>query len=193
RPDQLIAFKGLKEDLTFADVDLDDVEPHDLGEVPDGAVRVLFRPPAETSHYYSEASSNMARAALEHLARTNALVVFSPRLRTQVGLLDGLPWRHRPVVLSRPVSFVSLLKRIDIVVCWGGTLLREAACLGIPAYSIFQSEIGAVDRWLEEIGRAKLLATPNNLDRIELKPRGPMNRLNSNPHLRDGIVEIVTS
>jgi predicted glycosyltransferase len=193
RPEQLLAFKGLKEDLTFAEVDLDAIEPYDLGPVPNGAVRVLFRPPAETSHYYSEASSNMARAALEHLAGTDAVVVFSPRLRTQVALLDGLPWRQPPVVLERPVPFVSLLKSVDAVVCSGGTMLREAAYLGIPAYSIFQSEIGAVDRWLEEIGRAKLLTRPDELSLIELKARGPLARLNSNPHLLDGIVEIVTS
>ncbi len=192
RAHQLVAFKGLKEDLTFAGVDLEAVEPHDLGQVPEGAVRVLFRPPSETSHYYSEASTKLAKAALEHLASTDALVVFSPRERDQVNLLQGLPWRHEPIVLSHPVPFVSLLKSIDVVVCSGGTMLREAAYLGIPAYSIFQSEIGAVDRWLEQIGRVKLLTAPQELSRIELKPRGPLNRLDSNPNLLDGIVEIVT-
>ena len=66
------------------------------------------------------------------------------------------------VTLSRSVPFVSLLKSVDAVVCSGGTMLREAAYLGIPAYSILQSEIGAVDRWLERIGRAKLIARPQD-------------------------------
>jgi uncharacterized protein len=193
KPDQLVAFRGLKEDLTFAGVDLEAIEPYDLGPIPEGAVRVLFRPPAETSHYYREASTKLAQDALEYLARTDALVVFSPRQRDQVALLEGLPWSHEPLVLSSPVSFVSLLKSTDLVVCSGGTMLREAAYLGIPAYSIFQSEIGAVDRWLEQIGRVKLLTAAHDLSRIELRPRGPLNRLDSNPNLLDGIVEIVTN
>ncbi len=191
RAAQLVAFKGLKEDLTFAGVDVDAVEAYDLGPVPEHAVRVLFRPPAETSHYYRQASTSLARATLERLAQADTLVVFSPRESHQIGLLHGLAWRHEPLVLSRPAPFVSLLKSVDAVVCSGGTMLREAAYLGIPSYSIFQSEIGAVDRWLERIGRAKLLAGPQDLWQIELRPRGPLDRIDSNPHLLDQLVGIV--
>jgi predicted glycosyltransferase len=193
RAGQLIAFRGLKEDLTFAGVDIDAIDPYDLGPVPDDAVRVLFRPPSETSHYYQKASTAMARATLEQLAPTDALVVFSPREPSQTELLDGLAWRHQPITLIRPVEFVSLLKSVDLVVCSGGTMLREAAYLGIPAYSIFRSEIGGVDRWLEQIGRAKLLAGPEDLARIELKRRGPLERLDSNPDLLEEITTIVVA
>jgi predicted glycosyltransferase len=191
RLSQLVAFKGLKEDLTFADVDVDAIDPHDLGPVAEDAVRVLFRPPSETSHYYNAASTNFARATLAHLASADALVVFSPRDREQVRLLEGLPWRHRPLILERPVPFVSLLKSVDLVVCSGGTMLREAAYLGIPSYGIFQSKVGAVDRWLEDVGRAKLLVDPRDLRRIELGRRGPLKRLDSNPELLDHLVSLV--
>jgi predicted glycosyltransferase len=189
RPEQLIAVKGIKEDLTFAGVDVDAFPPYDTGPVPDGVVRVLFRPPAETSHYYREASSTMARVTLERLARADALVVFSPREPGQVALLEGLPWKHKPLTLGRTVPFVSLLKSVDLVICSGGTMLREAAYLGIPAYSILQSEIGGVDRWLESIGRAKVIVGPEDLDRIELKRRGPICRLDSNPDLLKQLAE----
>lgn len=191
RSQQLVAVKGIKEDLTFAGVDVDAFPAHDIGTVPEGVVRVLFRPPAETSHYYREASSTMARATLERLARADALVVFSPREAGQTALLDGLPWKHEPVTLHRSVPFVSLLKSVDLVICSGGTMLREAAYLGIPAYSIFQSEIGGVDRWLESIGRARVIAGPEDLGRIELKLRGPISRLDSNPDLLKQLTEQV--
>ena len=55
------------------------------------------------------------------------------------------------------MPFVALLKSVDAVVCAGGTMLREAAYLGIPAYSIFQSRMGGVDLRLEQLGRAVLL------------------------------------
>ena len=193
RPRQLLPVKGIKEDLTFAGVDVDTIAPYDIGFVADGTVRVLFRPPSETSHYYREASTAMARMALERLATADALVVFSPREPSQVALLDGLPWKHQPVTLSRSVPFVSLLKSVDAVVCSGGTMLREAAYLGIPAYSILQSDIGAVDRWLETIGRAKLIARPEDVGGIELRRRGPIRRLDSNPALLDQIAATVVA
>jgi predicted glycosyltransferase len=189
RAEQLIPVKGIKEDLTFAGVDVDAFAPYDIGAVPDDAVRVLFRPPAETSHYYREASSTMARVTLERLSRADAFVVFSPREPGQVGLLEGLPWKHQPLTLSRSVPFVPLLKSVDLVICSGGTMLREAAYLGVPAYSIFQSEIGGVDRWLQSIGRATLIAGPEDLSRIELRPRGPISRLDSNPDLLKQLAE----
>ncbi len=183
RSEQLVPFRGIKEDLTFAGVDVDAIERYDLGAVPERTVKVLVRPPSETSHYYEGRSRMMARGALERLADAGALVVFSPREPDQVALLDGLPWTCPPVVLERPVPFVSLLKSIDAVVCAGGTMLREAAYLGIPAYSIFQSEIGGVDRWLERIGRAKLLTALEDVAKVELTRRGPLDRLDSNPRL----------
>ena len=72
-------------------------------------------------------------------------------------------------------------------------MLREAAYLGIPAYSILQSDIGAVDRWLETIGRAKLIARPEDVGGIELRRRGPIRRLDSNPALLDQIAATVVA
>ena len=191
REDQLIPFRGVKEDLTFAGLDLDRVVPYDFGAVPEDIVKVLFRPPSETSHYHNERSGQMARGALEWLADRGALVVFSPREADQVAMLDGLRWRHSPVILRRAVPFASLLKGVDAVVCAGGTMLREAAYLGIPAYSIFCSQTGAVDRWLQEIGRATLLRSPAEFSAIELRKRGPLERLDSNPDLLNHLAGVV--
>ena len=38
-------------------------------------------------------------------------------------------------------------------------MLREAAYLGIPAYSILRSEIGSVDRMLQAHGRLRILTS----------------------------------
>jgi uncharacterized protein len=193
RESQLIPFRGLKEDLTFAGLDLDQVEPYDLGDLPDDEVKVLFRPPAETSHYHNARSGEMARAALEWLAERGAVVVFSPREAHQVALLDGLPWTRPPLILHRSVPFASLLKSVDAVFCAGGTMLREAAYLGIPAYSIFCSQVGAVDCWLQEIGRARLLTSPAEFSAVDLRKRGPLQRLDSNPNLLNQLAGVVTA
>jgi len=186
-------FRGLKEDLTFAGVNIDAFSPHDLGAVSEDAVRVLFRPPSETSHYYRSESSTFARETLAYLSSAGAQVVFSPREREQTAMLDGLTWAREPIILDGPVPFIPLLKSVDAVVSSGGTMLREGAYLGIPSYSIFQSEIGAVDRWLEQIGRVKLLTGPEDLGKIVLRKRGALARLDSNPDLLDELVGTITA
>ena len=59
----------MKEDLTFAGLDLEAVPAHVFPSLEGSdVVRVLFRPPAEESHYYSDESGSLAMATLEHLA-----------------------------------------------------------------------------------------------------------------------------
>jgi uncharacterized protein len=189
--DRLIAFRGIKEDITFDGLDIDAVEPHRLPALPDRVPRVLVRPPSETSHYYASASSVMTQAAMQRLADVGAAVVLSPREPEQRRFVEGLHWRHQPIVLERPVPFLALLKSVDAVVCSGGTMLREAAYLGVPAYSVFQSEIGAVDRWLEQIGRVVILRSAEDVVRLTPARRGPLERLDANPQLLDELTRIV--
>ena len=49
-------------------------------------------------------------------------------------------------------------------------MLREAAYLGVPAYSILRSAIGSVDRYLESIGRLRILSTARLLAYIHNNP-----------------------
>ena len=127
------------------------------------------------------------------LTASRAAAVVAWRLGIPSFVIVDYDWKHEPITLHRAVPFVALLKSVDAVICSGGTMLREAAYLGIPAYSIFQSEIGAVDRWLEAIGRAKLIAGPDDLASIQLKHRGPLRRLDSNPDLLDQIAAVVSA
>jgi predicted glycosyltransferase len=191
--ERVIPFRGLKEDLTFAGVDLDAIEPIVLpGPADTDLVRVLVRPPASESHYHSEESTCLYLTALEHLGRDpRALVVLVPRYACQAADLGRFDFANAPVVLDRPVPFVSLLKAVDLVLCSGGTMLREAAYLGIPAYSIFRGRLGGVDKYLHSIGRAVLLSSPEALEAINLVKAPTISPLASNPDLVDEIAEIV--
>jgi len=193
RPDRLIPFSGLKEDISLGDVDLDEVTSHHFPEIVDDAlIRVLFRPPAEESHYYNPESRDLALGALEYLAAMpEAVVIFSPRYRWQRSDLENFAWRNEPVVLERAVPFVSLLKSVDLVVCSGGTMLREAAYLGFPAYSILKSRIGGVDRYLASIGRVRLIDSVDDLSTIVIRKAPKSMPLQTNPGLVDELVEVV--
>jgi predicted glycosyltransferase len=165
----LMPFDGLKEDISFADIDLHSISPHEFGDTSASAVHILFRPPAEDSHYYRRESRELALELLRYLAAEGTRVVFSPRERRQEAYLDEVSrWQHDPIVLREPVPFVSLLKGVDAVVSAGGTMLREAAYLGVPAYSVFRGSIGAVDRYLASTRRLSLLASAADFPRITL-------------------------
>jgi len=186
RPDRLLPFPGLKEGITFAGADLASVEPY---AVPGGedAVRVLFRPPGEATHYFVADSRRLAHELLAELAGRDVLVVYAPRYPHQRAYVDGLPWRRRPHVLSEGVPFLRLLTGVDAVISSGGTLLREAAYLGIPAFSILRSQIGRVDRHLEELGRVSVLASASELP--PLARRGPLAPLQGEADLPNRILD----
>jgi predicted glycosyltransferase len=48
-------------------------------------------------------------------------------------------------------------------------MLREAAHLGVPAYSILRSEIGAVDRYLEAVGRIGIIRDGDEARAVDLR------------------------
>jgi uncharacterized protein len=192
RPERLVPFAGLKEDITFAGIDLDRVEAADLAD-GDGLVRVLVRPPAEQSHYYVHRSREIYLEALGHIASfDSALVVMAPRYERQADDLEAFRWRNEPVILRRPVPFASLLKAVDLVLCSGGTMLREAAYLGVPGYSIFGSQIGAVDRYLETIGRIAIISSRDELGRVRVEKSPGLSPLALNPTLVEELARVVT-
>lgn len=194
RRDRLIPLRGIKEDLSFSGVALDDYPPHRFADVPDDVPLLLFRPPAEESHYHREASTMLAGEVLAYLADHESVqVVYAPRYGYQTLALEPHAWRRPPIVLGEPVHFVSLLKGVDLVVSSGGTMLREAAYLGVPAYSIFQSRIGAVDRYLESIGRLRFVASSRDFGSIELKAGRRQPILSTNPSLADDLLSEITS
>ena len=97
---------------------------------------------------------------------------------------------ERPVVLQDAVSFVPLLKSVDVVISSGGTMLREAAYLGIPAYSILRSAIGQVDHYLESIGRVRILESRGDFSAMRLEHLEQLNPMV--PSSTDSREEIVS-
>ena len=192
RAKNLMPFEGMKEDLSFDDLDLASIPPHEFGAATGSAVRALFRPPAEESHYYRRASLDLTLELLRYLAAQSVTVVFSPRYERQIAYLDEIQdWREDPIVLREPAHFVSLLKAVDVVVSAGGTMLREAAYLGVPAYSIFKGTIGAVDLHLAELQRLSLLSSRADFSRIDLKRSEAISPLRTHPGATQRVIEMI--
>ena len=165
RPPKLRRYPGLKEEYYLADHRPDPGLAAELGLSPSAVVAVL-RPPPEVTLYHRGIANDLFAATLDQIsqAQVEAQVVVLPRTAEQRAALQG-----RPVIVpERPVDGPSLIEAADLVVSAGGTMNREAAALGVPAYTPFAGRLGAVDRRLIEEGRLRRLERPED---VELVPR----------------------
>jgi uncharacterized protein len=175
RPPKLVRYPGLKEEYYLADHAIDDGVLAELGLDPARPIAVL-RPPPEVTLYHRGASTELFGATLERLlaAAPHVQTVVLPRTDAQRAALAG----GAAIVPARPIDGPSLVAAADLVVSAGGTMNREAAALGVPAYTPFAARLGAVDRSLIAQGRLRRLEDPADVV-LERRARGEA------PPLRD--------
>src|SRR5262249_61038135 len=102
--------------------------------------------------------NELVPGVLRRLLEGSAQVVVLARTDEQRGALRAVD--PALVVPERVVDGRSLAGLADLVVSAGGTMIREAAVLGTPVWSIFEGRRGAVDDQLEREGRGPLLPPP---------------------------------
>jgi hypothetical protein len=167
RPPKLVRYPGLKEEYYLADHRMDEGVLDELGLDPARVIAVL-RPPPEVTLYHRGASTDLFAATLARLLADPAVqTVVLPRTDEQRAQLAGGP----AIVPERPVDGPSLVAAADLVVSAGGTMNREAAALGVPAWTPFAARLGAVDRRLIEEGRLRRLERPDDVV-LERRNRG---------------------
>ena len=121
---------------------------------------ITVRPPATWAHYQDPFSEVLFRALVERLrGDRDAQVIVLPRTREQgEKLKSSYGMRSAPFQVSdKAVDALSLMAHSDAVLSGGGTMAREAAIIGTPAYSLFAGKPGAVDAALERDGKLTIL------------------------------------
>jgi dTDP-4-amino-4,6-dideoxygalactose transaminase/predicted glycosyltransferase len=160
-PQRILQYPGIKEDVYVPRFVPDPGIRFQLG-LQERDVVVTLRPPAREAHYHHQESDELFDAAVEFLRRkTDVRLVVLPRnarqgasLRTQ---WPDLFASGKMLIPEHVVDGLNLIWHSDLVISGGGTMNREAAALGVPVYSIFRGQIGAVDRYLSAKGRLVLL------------------------------------
>jgi len=171
-------YNGFKEEIYLDAIPSDPTFREKLGISP-GATLVVVRPPSRTAHYHDRRSEQIERAILDRFAEAaDAAVIW---LRRDPG--DPVPTGANIFAPDQPLDGVSLLAAADVVISGGGTMIREAALLGAPAYSIFMGPIGAVDAELIRRGWLTVIRNPADVDQILLKRKSP----DSKPRLRASV------
>jgi len=106
----------------------------------------------------------------------NTQIIITPRTKEQSKQIKS-NWEkyfqtNKIIIPNKVVNGLNLIWYSDLVFSGGGTMIREAAALGVPAYSIFGSEIGSVDRYLESIGKLIILNDKENIyNKIDIVKR----------------------
>lgn len=160
-PKRILKYPGIKEDVYVPRFVPDPRLRSQLG-LDEKDLVVTLRPPASEAHYHNPESDGLFAAVLDFLGNTaDVKLVMLPRNGKQVTILkERWPELVRTGKLRIPEHVVDGLNLIwysDLVISGGGTMNREAAALGVPVYSTFRGQIGAVDQYLSTKGRLVLL------------------------------------
>lgn len=159
-------------------------------------VLVTIRPPATEAHYHVPESDELFEEVLDYLGeRQDVRMVILPRNRKQGDAIrrarPELFRRGKTTIPDNVIDGLNLIWHSDLVISGGGTMNREAAAMGVPVYSIFRGQIGAVDRYLAANGRLTLIESRQEVrSKLVLKHRRrPMNPSYAGSETLNAIVE----
>ena len=166
---KLVKYTGLKVEV-YAGVYQHNAGSLDQLKHDEQKVVVTIRPPATKAHYHDPLSEVICRRVLERIAAdpsTTAILIG----RDRDPILDEFFQYENIKAITAPLKGLDLIVNSDLVISGGGTMAREAAVLGVPAYSIFTGKIGAVDERLAREGRLIMIRKPADVSRIQFVKR----------------------
>jgi len=158
KPSKVGHFPGLKENV-YLDASAEWTNLRSEFGASDDDVLVLLRPAATMSAYHRFANELFGEIIARIGEMPGVTAVLLPRTSKQAAEL-ALALPSNVIVPDRVYDATSLIRSADLVVSAGGTMNREAAVLGTPAYTVFAGEMGAVDRYLIERGLLVEIAAP---------------------------------
>jgi predicted glycosyltransferase len=159
-PPKLVRYPGIEEEYYLADFEPDRAV---LDGIDPAKVIAVVRTPPDVSLYHRHGSPLFA-GVLERLGHDESVhTIVLPRTAEQREAIRSLalPSLHVP---EHAVDAQSLVALADFIISAGGTMNREAAALGTPAYTTFAGRMGAVDELLISEGRLHPLTSVDKLD-----------------------------
>jgi len=171
-------YAGLKEEYYLAGFEPDHSVLDQLGIDP-GRVLVVVRTPPDVSLYHRRGNPLFAELLRRIGGDLAAQAVVLPRTAQQREAIRALDLPSL-VLPHGAVDARSLVALSDLVVSAGGTMNREAAALGVPAYTIFAARMGAVDEALARERRLFPLHDAGDI-RLERRPQETRARVERDP------------
>ena len=194
RPSKVRRYQGLKEQVYLCGFEPDPAYPDVIqtllgpsGYDPGKHLLYVVRPPATMSAYH-DFENPLFLSLLRHLReRPEIRTILLPRTAKQKAELSP-ELGDNIVIPEQPLEGRNTIWHADAVISAGGTMCREAAAFGTPAYTIFWGKMGSVDEHLISEGRLIQLAREEDFaafptERIE-------SRRKIGPEVRDEVIEL---
>jgi uncharacterized protein len=155
RATKVWTYPGFKEEVHLYDFKPNPAVLDEVG-LAHGDAFVVVRPSPSGATYH-QFGNPLFEEALHHLLGVHSVpvVVFARRPADLAGLES---FGGRVIIPSESIDARSLIYYATALLGAGGTMNREAALLGTPAFTVFAGELAAVDRRLIEDGRLRLLS-----------------------------------
>jgi hypothetical protein len=158
-------------------------------------VFVVVRPPATMAAYHRFENPVFAEV-LSYLgtAQNTRVLLFArtPEQATEIRPRLG----RNTLVADRSFEGRNLIYHADLVVSAGGTMNREAAAMGVPAYTIYAGRMGSVDRYLIESGKMTSINGAEDFPRIRIEKKNtpaPTLRFNTRNEILDTLLRFAES
>lgn len=160
-------YDGIKEDVYLHGF-RPAVDLRRLLRVAEEDLLVVFRPSSENANYGTDSHHAVERHLLRRLAgQERVRMIVLPRTPHQRRRLRAFETGDGKLQISAAaLDGPSLIHASDLVVSGGGTMVREAAVLGVPAVSCFTGPLGAVDQFLARQERIRLIRRVEDADRV---------------------------
>jgi uncharacterized protein len=179
RGDRVRVFDGYKEEL-YLDRDRGgaDIWPSIVGHPED--LRCLLRPPPTGAMYHREGNDHFEHIVAALGERPDVSPLILSRFASQRAAYSAM---KGVTVAGATLDGLRTLRGADVFIGAGGTMCREAALLGVQAYTVFAGHMAAVDAQLIAEGRLNDLRSAQ-LDVTDLAKTRP--RLDQDTaHLRE--------
>ena len=156
-------YPGLKENLYLDSWQGDRAAERNAMGVSDESFLVVARPPATTAHYAANGGDAVWLTAVQAVLEwPRSIVLVVPRdSRQREALSPRLPQTPCCRIANSVRPGPGLVLAADLVISGGGTMNREAAVLGVPAWSTFTGKSPRIDECLAAEGRLRWVRSPS--------------------------------
>lgn len=184
---KFLYYPGLKEEIYLCDFTPD---PNFLKSLPfDNLDKplVTIRPPATSSNYHDKLSEVIYSSVLEYVLNQDCNVILLPRTPDQMITIKS----NKVFIPTTPLDGANLIFYSDLVISGGGTMVRESAILGTPAYSIFTGLPASVDLYLSRQGKIIFIKTTSDVYKIQIKKKEMNSYKKPDTKVRDFFIDII--
>ena len=136
------------------------------------------RPPATMAAYHNF-ENPLFMELIEFLLNKKSLqMIIFPRTEAQKAKLEAR--FSNLYIANKSVDGAQLISNSDMIISAGGTMNREAAVLGTPAYSVYAGNIGSVDKHLKSSGKLNFIQNRTDFLKIKIaKKNNPIPKISA--------------